>query len=246
MPCPLPVLQVLPLVAAPTSHQLPVHRGPAAEGVALKIRRTPRRGAAGRDGIATEFSSKLGFRGSPPLPPAPGSKRTGDSENRRNSRAQKKRSRAPKLSLLGARRASKIVKNVKKVIPELPRIPSENSVEISRFFGALKPRKRCWRQHGSFILTFATNLGIAPKKLPNNLLLGTLSAPKCLNFGICGHLKMNEKSSDKKCGKTRKTTPKRVRRFVPKLFFWTPVPRHRPKRVQGCPGPPKALFFSKI
>ena len=32
-----------------------VDGGPAAEGVALKIRRTPRRGAAGRDGIATEF-----------------------------------------------------------------------------------------------------------------------------------------------------------------------------------------------
>ena len=38
-----------------TSHQMHVDRGPAAEGVALKIRRTPRRGAAGRDGIATEF-----------------------------------------------------------------------------------------------------------------------------------------------------------------------------------------------
>ena len=38
-----------------TSHQMHVDRGPAAEGVALKIRRTPRRGAAGRDGIATEY-----------------------------------------------------------------------------------------------------------------------------------------------------------------------------------------------
>ena len=30
------------LIASPTSHQLHVDRGPAAEGVALKIRRTPR------------------------------------------------------------------------------------------------------------------------------------------------------------------------------------------------------------
>ena len=41
--------------ACHTSHQMHVDRGPAAEGVALKIWRTPRRGAAGRDGIATEF-----------------------------------------------------------------------------------------------------------------------------------------------------------------------------------------------
>ena len=38
------------------SHQIHVDRGPAAEGVALKIRRTPRRGAAGHDGIATEYT----------------------------------------------------------------------------------------------------------------------------------------------------------------------------------------------
>ena len=29
------------VIASPTSHQFPVDRGPAAEGVALKIRRTP-------------------------------------------------------------------------------------------------------------------------------------------------------------------------------------------------------------
>jgi hypothetical protein len=73
--------------------------------------------------------------------------------------------------------------------PELPRIPSGNKKEICRFFGALKPRKRCWRQHGSFILTFAANLEIALKSLPKNLLLGTLSAPKCLKFGFRGQLK---------------------------------------------------------
>ena len=44
-----------PEIAGATSHQLHVDRGPAVEGVALKIRRTPRSGAAGRDGIATEF-----------------------------------------------------------------------------------------------------------------------------------------------------------------------------------------------
>ena len=57
--------------ACHTKHQMHVDRGPAAEGVALKIRRTPRRGAAGRDGIATEFLQKLGIRGAHPLPPAP-------------------------------------------------------------------------------------------------------------------------------------------------------------------------------
>ena len=85
------------------------------------------------------------------------------------------------LSPGGHPKSSKAFKNV---IPELPRTPSENSVEICRFFGALKHLKRCWRPHGSFILTFATNLGIAPKRLPKNLLLGTLSAPKCVKFGI--------------------------------------------------------------
>ncbi len=95
---PLPTLQVLPVIAAPTSHQLPVHRGPAAEGVALKIRRTPRRGAAGRDGIATEFPSKLGFRGHTPCrPPLTGTSLL-QLENHQILGPQKKRSRAPKWS----------------------------------------------------------------------------------------------------------------------------------------------------
>ena len=40
--------------ACHTNHQMHVDRGPAAEGVALKIRRTPRKEGR-RDGIATEF-----------------------------------------------------------------------------------------------------------------------------------------------------------------------------------------------
>jgi len=56
-------------------------------------------------------------------------------------------------------------------VPELPRTPSENSVEIHRFFDALKPQKQGSRAHGSFILTFATNLEIGSKRLPKNLLL---------------------------------------------------------------------------
>ena len=56
--------------ACHTNHQMHVDRGPAAEGVALKIRRTPRRGAAGRDGIATEFLAETRIQGAHPLPPA--------------------------------------------------------------------------------------------------------------------------------------------------------------------------------
>ena len=78
----------------------------------------------------------------------------------------------------------KSLKARKNASPKLPRTLFENSVEIFGFFSGLKPRKRCWRPYGSFILTFATNLEIVPKRLPKNLLLGTLSAPKCLNFGI--------------------------------------------------------------
>ena len=49
----------------------PCIQGGRRQGRSLKIRRTPRRGAAGRDGIATEFLQKLGIRGAHPLPPAP-------------------------------------------------------------------------------------------------------------------------------------------------------------------------------
>ena len=84
--------------ACHTKHQMHVDRGPAAEGVALKIRRTPRRGAAGRDGIATKFPSKLGFRGHTlcrrPLRAAS----VGELEKHRKIGQQKKRSRAPKWS----------------------------------------------------------------------------------------------------------------------------------------------------
>ena len=45
-------------------------KGPAAEGNALKIRRTPA-GVAGRDEISYKFCIKCIFPGSPPLPPAP-------------------------------------------------------------------------------------------------------------------------------------------------------------------------------
>ena len=90
-----------PKFASPTNHQLPVDRGPAAEGVALKIRRTPRRGAAGRDGIATEFPSKLGFRGHTLLCRPLHGASPGELENRRNLGPQKKRLQAPKRSPFG-------------------------------------------------------------------------------------------------------------------------------------------------
>ena len=67
-------------------------QGGRRQGRSLKMRRTPRSGAAGRDGIATEFLQKLGFRGSPPLPPAP---RAGVTKKHQNFGQQKNRSRAP-------------------------------------------------------------------------------------------------------------------------------------------------------
>ena len=82
-----------PDFASPTSHQLRVDRGPAAEGAALNIRRTPRRGAAGRDGIATEVSADTENSGSKPLPPALTIKHL---EKQQNLGPKKKRSRAPK------------------------------------------------------------------------------------------------------------------------------------------------------
>ena len=162
-----PNLQVLPIIADPTSHQLPIHRGPAAEGVALKIRRTPCRRAAGRDGITTERKLQTGFRGLTLCRrPLPGSS-TGELVNCRKIGHQRSARSRQNCFLLEPQRALKTVKNVNKTafILKLPRTPSENSVEIHRSGSG---------QYGSFIFTFATNLEIAFKWLPTNLLLGSL------------------------------------------------------------------------
>ena len=42
---------------------------------------------------------------------------------------------------------------------------------------------------------------MAPERLPKNLLLGTLSAPKCVKFGIQGHLKNESKIKRQKVTK---------------------------------------------
>ena len=55
---------------ANTPQPTPREWGPAAGGVALKIRRTPE-GGAGRDGILAPFSRICIARQAPPLPPAP-------------------------------------------------------------------------------------------------------------------------------------------------------------------------------
>ena len=127
--------------------------------------------------------------------------------------------------------------------PELSQTHSRNSGEICRFLAALKPRKRCWRLHGSFILTFAANLEIAPKKLPKNLLLGTLSAPKCVKFGIRGHLKNERKTSDNKSRKARKMPPKWETGFVQIWFLLTLVSRPHPELAQSGAWTPKSPFF---
>ena len=54
----------------------PCIQGGRQQGRSLKIWRTPRRGAAGRDGTATEVLADTRNSGSKPLPPAPGVKVT--------------------------------------------------------------------------------------------------------------------------------------------------------------------------
>ena len=121
--------------ACHTNHQMHVDRGPAAEGVALKIRRTPCRGAAGRDGIATEKKLQEGFRWHHPLPQAPPVHLTRTPRKSSKSRSSKKTLTSSKMhSFLNLGRHPKSSKASKNAIPELPRTPSENSVEIYRFF----------------------------------------------------------------------------------------------------------------
>ena len=146
-------------------------QGGRRQGRSLKIRRTPRRGAAGRDGIATEKKLQEGFRWAPTLPPSLGLIAHSETQKIIEIPERKKSvvsfTMASFLNPGGHPKSSKAFKNA---VPELPRTPSKNKLEIHRLFGALKPLKRCWRLHGSFILTFATNLEIAPKRRPKNFL----------------------------------------------------------------------------
>ena len=70
----------------------------AAEAAACKFGAPLAEGAAGRDGIATEFLQKLGIRGALPLPPAPPGRLLGELEKHQNFGQQKRCSRAPKWS----------------------------------------------------------------------------------------------------------------------------------------------------
>ena len=100
-------------------------KGGRRQGRSLKIRRTPRRGAAGRDGIATEKKLIGGFRGSPPLPPAgpsPGpqffsSKIVEISDLKKSARELQN------CVLFEPRGAPKIVKSVKKCRSRAPSEP---------------------------------------------------------------------------------------------------------------------------
>ena len=56
------------LISVANQPAAPCIQGGRRQGRSLKIRRTPRRGAAGRDGIATEKKHQEGFRLAPPLP----------------------------------------------------------------------------------------------------------------------------------------------------------------------------------
>ena len=104
--------------------------------------------------------------------------------------------RLPFWSPVGTQNHQKTSTNV---ILELLRTPSKNCVEIHHLFDPLEPWKRCSRANVSFIFTFATNLEIASKWLPKNLLVGSLWAPKCIKFGIWGHLKNDSKTNPRKC-----------------------------------------------
>ena len=137
----------------------------------------------------------------------------------------------------------KSLKSCKNVIPELTRTPSENSVEIHRFFDGLKPRKQCCRQHGSFILTFATKLEIASERLPKNLLLGSLWSPKCIKFGIRGRQKRNEQKLSKMSEYREKGLPTGQGVSRQKSFFWTPLSRPGRNPAQGGAGPQKSSLF---
>ena len=75
----------------------PCIQGGRRQGRSLKIRRTPRRGAAGRDGIATEKKPIGGFRGSPRLP-APHRDLIRRARKSLNSRTLKKASTSCKIA----------------------------------------------------------------------------------------------------------------------------------------------------
>ena len=126
----------------------------------------------------------------------------------------------------------------------LLRTPSQKCVEIYRFFDPLEPWKRCSRVNGSFIFTFATNLEIASKWRSQNLLLGSLWAPKCINFGIWGHLKNYRKQILKNVRMYRKWVPKWVMPFVANRFVLETNFETLPQTSARTPLTPKIIDFS--
>ena len=93
----------------------PCIQGGRRQGRSLKIRRTPRRGAAGRDGIATEVLADTRIQGSPPLPPTrPRRPQSKSSKSIAKSDSKKSACELQNGLLLAPRRARNIVKSVRK------------------------------------------------------------------------------------------------------------------------------------
>ena len=75
---------------------------------------------------------------------------------------------------------------------------------------------------------------------------GPLSAPKCVKFGICGHLKNEWKIKRQKVTKSYKKRPQKGEWFRAECFFWTPISKPCPNPPQGGAGPPESSIFIKI
>ena len=104
-----------PPISVANQPAAPCIQGGRRQGRSLKIRRTPRRGAAGRDGIATEVLADTRNQGAPPLPPTRSSGPHPESSKSIAISDSKKRARELQNDLLLApRRAPKIVKSVRK------------------------------------------------------------------------------------------------------------------------------------
>ena len=116
------------------------------------------------------------------------------------------------------------------------------------FWGAILKQFRGWGQKwkwssrvdGSFILTFATNLEIASKWLPKNLLLDT-KVHKVWNLRSSKKMMKNDASQINEY--LDKWLPNGLPLSRRMGFFWTPTSTPCPKPVQGRPWPPKSSIF---
>jgi len=99
----------------------PCIQGGRRQGRSLKIRRTPRRGAAGRDGIATEVLAETRIQRAPPLPPTPSAASPWRARKASKFRTAQKTARELQKGLpFGSLRAPRIDKSARKRHPRAP------------------------------------------------------------------------------------------------------------------------------